>query len=114
MLYMFLATTSAAGLAGMSVMNALPGSSGSTMLTLDHPTLAFVVALVLIGYGLWDLDRLSAGRYRLAAAGVSLAGMGAADGEARKARELLLSPAINVGCRVAMGAVMAFSMLIAI
>jgi len=79
MLYMFLATTPAAGMAGMAGMNELPGSSGSTMLTLDYPTLAFAFALILIGYSLWDLDQLSGRRYGLAGARVSLAGVGAAN-----------------------------------
>jgi hypothetical protein len=79
MLYMFLATTSAAGMAGMAGMNELPGSSGSTMLTLDFPTLAFAFALILIGYCLWDLDQLSGRRYSRATARVSLAGIGPAD-----------------------------------
>jgi len=138
MLYMFLATTSAAGMAGMAGMNELPGSSGSTMLTLDYPTLAFAFALILIGYSLWDLDQLSGRRYGLAGARVSLAGIGAtnlpaltgaesvtavpgsdgSDGSGANGgdavREILLSPAVKVGCRVAMGAVMAFIMLIAI
>ncbi len=98
MLYMFLATTSAAGMAGMAGMNELPGSSGSTMITLDYPTLAFVFALILIGYSVWDLDWLSGRRH----------------GPAGAAGEILLSPAVKVGCRVAMGVVMAFLMLIAI
>jgi hypothetical protein len=152
MLYMFLATTPAAGMAGMAGMNELPGSSGSTMLTLENPTLAFAFALILIGYSVWDLDQLSGRRHRLASARVSLAGMGAAsipamagvesmttvpsssrpagdaadtgaadDQAAPSGRtgddaigEILLSPAVKVGCRVAMGVVMVFIMLIAI
>lgn len=95
MLYMFLATTSAAGMAALTGRNELPGSSGSTMLTLDDPALALAFALILIGYSIWDLDQLSGRRY-------SLAG------------EFLRSPAVKVGCRVAMGVVMAFIMLNAI
>jgi hypothetical protein len=93
MLYMFLATTPIAGMAGMSGMNELPGSAGSTMLTLNDPTLAFAFALALIGYGVWDLDQLSARRYRLAgvpalagaepgAAMISIPGSGAARDQA--------------------------------
>lgn len=73
MLYMFLAMApTAAGAAGMNGM-----SSGPSM-TLRYPALAFVFALVLAGYSVWDLDRLSGRRYGFGAAGVSLAGAGAA------------------------------------
>jgi hypothetical protein len=72
MLYMYLALAVPAavgsGMAGMG------GSSGSAMRTLDYPTLAFIFALILAGYTVWDLDRLSGGRYSLASASVSLAG----------------------------------------
>jgi hypothetical protein len=80
MLYMFLALT--APMAGGSGMSGMAGSSGST---LKYPTLAFVFALILIGYTIWDLDQLSALRYGLApaAAGVTspaLAGVAAGVG----------------------------------
>jgi hypothetical protein len=69
MLYMFLATTSSAGaMAGMAM-----SAGSSSMLMLSDPTLAFVFALILIGYSVWDLDRLSGRRYGLASARVSLA-----------------------------------------
>jgi Domain of unknown function (DUF5134) len=69
MLYMFLALTAPAthrsGMSGMS------GAAG-TMGTLDLPVLAFIFALLLIGYGIWDLDQLSgpgpSGHYSLAVA----------------------------------------------
>jgi len=71
MLYMFAALTGpAAGGSGMSGMGA---SAGSSMQTLRYPTLAFVFALILVGYSAWDLDRLSGRRYGLAGATVSLA-----------------------------------------
>ena len=70
MLYMFLAMTAAAGgMAGMAACR--PGRR--SMLMLSDPTLAFVFALVLIGYSIWDLDQLSGRRYSLASARVSLA-----------------------------------------
>ena len=80
MLYMFLALT--APMAGGSGMSGMGGSSGST---LKYPTLAFVFALILIGYTIWDLDQLSALRHSLAtaAAGVTnpaLAGIAAGAG----------------------------------
>jgi len=72
MLYMFLAL--AAPAAAGSGMAGMGGSSGSAMGTLKYPTLAFVFALILIGYTIWDLDRLSGRRYSLASASVSLTG----------------------------------------
>ncbi len=74
MLYMFLGMTSAAG--AMAGMAAMPGVSAgsSSMLRLSDPTLAFVFALVLIGYGVWDLDQLSGRRYSLTSAPVAPVG----------------------------------------
>ena len=48
------------------------------MQTLKHPTLAFVFALILIGYTSWDLDQLSGKRYSRAGASLSLARVPAA------------------------------------
>ena len=155
MLYMFEALAAPAGGAGMSGM----GSSGSAMQTLRYPTLAFVFALILIGYTIWDLDQLSGRRYAttpalaplagvtaavpaLAAAGgptattsatqaailgetgstasaASKAGVAAVPDADRPetgsaARGLLLSPAVTIGCRIAMGATMAFMLIIMI
>jgi Domain of unknown function (DUF5134) len=83
MLYMFVALTApAAHGSGMSGM----GGAAGTMGTLALPFLAFVFALLLIGYSVWDLDQLSgpgaSGHYRLAVARVApssavLAGVGA-------------------------------------
>ena len=56
MLYMFLALTAPAA-GGGSGMAGMGGGSG--MQTLSLPLLAFLFALVLIGYSVWDLDRLS-------------------------------------------------------
>jgi hypothetical protein len=68
MLYMFLGMTSAVG--AMAGMAGMPGMSAgsSSMLMLTDPTLAFVFALVLIGYSVWDLDQLSGRRYSLTSA----------------------------------------------
>jgi len=77
MLYMFLGMTSAAGaMAGMAGMPGMPRMSAgsSSMLMLSDPTLAFVFALILIGYSIWDLDQLSGRRYSLASAPVVLVG----------------------------------------
>jgi hypothetical protein len=62
MVYMFLAITApaAGGGAGMG------GMTG--MSTLSVPTLAFLFALILAGYSIWDLDQLSSLRRGLVAA----------------------------------------------
>jgi hypothetical protein len=160
MLYMFLALTTTAMGAGMSGMAGMAVGSG-LMMTLSYPAIAFSFALILAGYSVWDLDRLSARRSSVGMARVSLAGVGpvavppmtvagpetvalprarsaggavdtsadqaeAADlqavagGEgiggrdAGGAARLLLSPGVTVGCRIAMGVVMAFLLIIAI
>jgi hypothetical protein len=168
MLYMFLALTTTAMGAGMSGMAGMPAGSG-LMMTLSYPAIAFSFALILAGYSVWDLDRLSSRRGSLGTGRVSLAGVGAvavpalavtepgaaalprarsagtagssAAGTAGDTSEdqaeaadhpvaeggqgisgrgagdvsrLLLSPEVTVGCRIAMGVVMAFLLIIAI
>lgn len=73
MLCMLLALATPAGGKAMGGMGGMGGSSGSGMHMLQYPTLAFVFALILAGYSVWDLDQLSGRRYRLASAGMSLA-----------------------------------------
>jgi Domain of unknown function (DUF5134) len=73
MLYMFLALAAAAH--GGSGMAGMGGSSGSATQTLKYPTLAFIFALILAGYSVWDLDQLSGRRYSLPGPGISLAGV---------------------------------------
>ncbi len=64
MVYMFAAITApAASSAGMGGMGEMSGMS-----TLHVPTLAFVFALILVGYTIWDLDQLSGLRPGLAVA----------------------------------------------
>jgi hypothetical protein len=78
MLYMFVGMTSAAGaMAGMAGMPGMPRMSAgsSPMLMLSDPTPAFLFALVLIGYSIWDLDQLSGRRYSLTSAPVALVGV---------------------------------------
>ena len=67
MLYMFLAITApaASGGSAMSDMSGMGAMSG--MSTLSVPTVAFVFALILAGYTIWDLDQLSSLRPGLAA-----------------------------------------------
>ena len=128
MLYMFCALVPPGGGQGMSGMG---GSSG--MQSLELPTLAFAFALILAGYTIWDLDQLSsrtrvltsagftlsgAGLSGAALAGVPAAGSGAETaggvtaGSPAGARSRLLSPSMTVACRIAMGATMAFMLLI--
>jgi hypothetical protein len=144
MLYMFLAMTVAApGAGGMSGMAGTAGGPGSGM-TLAYPTLALLFAFILVGYSVWDLDQLSGRRYSLATPRVALAGAtasgaavpglpmlaGAEPGSlvppsavaqgrsgtppASEAAALLLSPAVTIGCRIAMGIAMAFMLFISI
>jgi hypothetical protein len=86
MVYMFAALN--APMAHGSGMSGMGGAAG-TMGTLSVPLLAFIFALLLIGYGIWDLDQLSgpgaSGHYSLAAArvttsGAVLVGVGAPSG----------------------------------
>lgn len=158
MVYMFLAIqATAAGAAGMDGMSGMPGDAGAAAMSLRYPTLALVFAFILVGYSIWDLDRLSGRRYSLATARVSLAGVttprgpgpglpalagtelgaaalpgpvalrdsghhpgpddGAGAGPGDRAGgevSFLLSPAVTIGCRVAMGVAMAFMLFIAI
>jgi hypothetical protein len=86
MVYMFLALPPLAAAAGAGVAGMSGAGHG-----LRYPSLAFVFALILAAYSVWDLDQLSGGRYRLAA-----------------------PAAVTVGCRVAMGITMAFMLLIMI
>ena len=55
MLYMFVAITAPAASGG----SGMAGMGGSGMQTLSLPVLAFLFALALIGYSVWDLDQLS-------------------------------------------------------
>jgi hypothetical protein len=77
MLYMFLAVAAPAA-GGGSGMGGMGGASGSATQALRYPTLAFVFALILVGYSIWDLDQLSGRRYRQPSAGMSLAGVASA------------------------------------
>jgi hypothetical protein len=115
MLYMFLAVTAAArgGAGGLAAM----GGGLSGMGLLELPFLAFLFALVLVGYTIWDLDQVSgpgtSGHYSLTVARVTqpstlLAASAPADGTG------VLAPWVATGCRIAMGVTMAFMLLIMI
>ena len=135
MLYMLLAASLPAARA--SGPGGMPGGPGSGTMALSHPTLAFVFAVVLVGYAIWDLDQLSGRRYasgtRVSLAGaVGLGAVGAAapqtkDEHAAASRGVagfdgvypggggfLRSPAVTVGGRITMGITMAFMLLIAL
>jgi hypothetical protein len=68
MVYMFAAQAAPAAGGAMSGMGGMSGMS-----KLHVPTLAFLFALVLIGYTVWDLDQLSGLRRGLAAAATGAA-----------------------------------------
>lgn len=121
MIYMFLAIAAPASAAGVG-MAGMGGMSG--MSTLSVPTLAFVLALILIGYTIWDLDQLSSLRHGLAAAVAvsttpTAALVGASAGPlgtevSTGAVPVLTSPGTVVGCRIAMGVTMALMLVIMI
>ena len=92
MLYMFMAFTAPAAHSSGGMSGMAGGISG--MGTLQLPLLAFLFALLLVGYSIWDLDQLSgpgvSGHYSLATARVAtpgpvLAGVGAPAGSAMAA-----------------------------
>jgi opacity protein-like surface antigen len=123
MLYMFLALTAPGkGRGAMSGMGGMAAGSAS-MMSLRAPTLAFLFALILVGYSIWDLDQLSGRRYALGAARMSLAGAGTASVQltgaagtagGQGAGGFLLAPAVTVGARITMGTAMVFMLIIAI
>jgi hypothetical protein len=123
MIYMF-AALPAAGMASGAGM-AGSGMSGGAPATLAHPTLAFAFVIVLVAYSVWDLDQLSGKRYSfaIAPAGAGVAGAGvpatsavavAASAPALSPRGIVLSPAVTIGCRVAMGVTMGLMLVIMI
>jgi Domain of unknown function (DUF5134) len=119
MLYMFLAITGpvASGGAGMSGMSGMTGMS-----TLSYPTLAFLFALILAGYAIWDLDQLSSLRrgFAVAVAGPATPALVGAPagtvgtGTAVTAVSVLNSAGTVVGCRIAMGVTMALILFLMI
>jgi hypothetical protein len=96
MLYMVMAVADGPGPGGMG---------GLAMRIPEYPTVAFVFALILAGYSIWDLDQLSGRRYSLAGRRVALAGVPAAEAQVMTR---------TVGCRIVMGITMALMLLIMI
>ena len=115
MTYMF-AALPAAGAATMGSA----GTAGVPAQSLGYPTLAFVFALALAGYSVWDLDQLSVRRFSPAAVPASAVPAGAsvltgtAPVAASSVRGIAASPAVTVGCRIAMGVTMAFMLIVMI
>jgi len=111
MLYIFaaLAAPSAAG-PGMSMPGMdMPGTAGGSGLpTLRASTLALIFALLLIAFTVHDLDRQ--GRRFVPA----VSGPAAAAATETAAERLLLSPAVEKGCQVAIDVTMAFILIITI
>ena len=114
MLYMFMAFTAPAahGSGGMSGM----GGGMSGMGTLQLPLLAFIFALALIGYSIWDLDQLSgpgaSGHYSLAAArpvpsGAVLVGVAAMSGAGPGSVAVAAPAGSQLGPAVAAGSAVA-------
>ena len=124
MVYMFLALT-APGASG----GGMAGMSGTSKLSV--PTLAFVFAVTLAAYTIWDLDQLSglwrglvpavAGTAGPTLAGASAGGLrtqamtGPGAGSARSGLTPILdSPGTVVGCRIAMGVTMTLMLFLMI
>jgi hypothetical protein len=116
MLYMFLAlgppATGGAGMGGMG--------GPAAMATVSYPTLAGAFVLLLLGYGVWDLNQLSGKRYSLGGAGAAAGGPatgtlvpGSAE-SGTTARAFLLAPGTRAGWDVVLGIVMAFMLVIMI
>jgi hypothetical protein len=128
MVYMFAALAApAAGGAGMSGIGGVSG-----MQTLRYPTLAFVFALILIGYSVWGIDQLPGRRYSTTPAPLSLARVGATvpamvpmtgaepatvtlpSSRAIAVSAIVLSRAVTVSSRIAIGVTIALMLFLII
>jgi len=116
MLYMFLALGTAASSGSGGGMGGMGGSAA--MSALRYPTLAGVFVLLLIGYGVWDLNQLSSRRHNFGAAGgpaTSIAAPAAAAARREPVvRAFLLAPETRAGWDVVLGIAMAFMLVIMI
>ena len=115
MLYMLAAATGPSALgAGTSAsstggMAGMPGMGGSA---LHAPTLALILALLLIAFTVYGVDRQAGADGYFHAVGRPVVPAGSA--LAAAATRLLLSPAVVKGCQVATGVTMAFMLIIMI
>jgi hypothetical protein len=135
MLYIFaaLAGPPAAGSAtatpGTGAMAGMAGWSSGGLAALHAPALALIFALLLVACTVRDLDRradpdsyfqvagrplVPAGSALAAADAGPAAGAGPAAYAAHAAERLLRSPAVEKGCQVATGVIMAFTLIIMI
>jgi hypothetical protein len=117
MLYLFAAVAgpSLEGSTPMPSMPGMPGMAGGTpggTPTLHAPTLALILALLLIAFTVHDVDRRAGvdGNFRAAGQPPVPAGSPLTAAAAR----LLLSPAVAKGCQVTTGITMAFILIIMI
>jgi hypothetical protein len=115
MLYMYLAITAPAS-GGTGGMAGMGGAGGTGMPTLEYPTLALLFALVLSGYSVWDIDRLSGSSLEDPSPEEAGAGGGrvSPDRALPPAASVLLSRGTATGCRIAMGVAMTFMLIIMI
>lgn len=122
MVYMVVAISAdGSDMAGMGGMAGMAGMNMAAMTALRVPTLAYVFALVLIGYTIWDLDVLSS-LWRpsptAAAAGPASPGLVTASSVVVDPRAAALSglgsQGTVVGCRIAMGVTMALLLVLMI
>jgi len=117
MLYLFAAVAGPAleGSTPMPSMPGMPGMAGGTpggTPTLHAPTLALILALLLIAFTVHDIDLRAGvdGNFHAASRPLVPAGSPLTAAAAR----LLLSPAVSKGCQVATGVTMAFILIIMI
>ncbi len=117
MLYMFARGNTMSSGPGMAGMQGMASSSGAAMQVLRDPTLAFVFALLLIGYIITDLDQMYGFWHGLAVAtalpqrpvlaeatagiGTATAAPAAFSGSAAGDRAAANSPASPIGTRLA-------------
>jgi Domain of unknown function (DUF5134) len=117
MLYLFAAVAGPAleGSTPMPSMPGMPGMAGGTpggTPTLHAPTLALILALLLIAFTVHDVDRRAGADRNVRTAGRPPGPAGSALTAA--AGRLLLSPALEKGCQVTTGITMAFILIIMI
>jgi hypothetical protein len=115
MLYMFLALGAPAASGG--------GMGGPAAHALTYPTLAGAFVVLLVGYGVWDLNQLSGGRSSAGVAGgpatgtvpsATVSSATVVAGRDPVVRAFLLGPGSRIGWDVVLGIAMAFMLVIMI